>query len=175
MRYRFLVFLSVILLLDGRPVSNENLERIPLPKGRTAVLRAEVRFPDGSSATAETLVGAPAQDAAQAELTALVVARTKKSAAEDPAQMAGFFRSGGKDVPDDGQRYAVIGWKQWSDLLALPEFASTDYVGEQDLPWRGSQAKRWLGTVWIPHSGLPQAGNIEFHPVGLITVAGAAP
>ncbi|MBL8113470.1 MAG: hypothetical protein JNK60_11330, partial [Acidobacteria bacterium] len=89
----------VILLLDGRPVSNENLERIPLPKGRTAVLRAEVRFPDGSSATAETLVGAPAQDAAQAELTALVVARTKKSAAEDPAQMAGFFRSGGKDVP----------------------------------------------------------------------------
>src|SRR5690606_37907045 len=36
---------------------------------------------------------------------------------------------GEKDVPDDGQRTAVIGWKQWSDLLALPEFASAEFVG----------------------------------------------
>lgn len=68
---------------------------------------------------------------------------------------------GANDVPDDGQRYAVIGWKQWSDLLGLPEFASTDYVGKDDLPWQGSQAKRWLGTVWIPHSGLPLAGAVR--------------
>ena len=61
-------------------------------------------------------------------------------------------------MPDDGQRYAVIGWKQWSDLLGLPEFANTDYVGDDQLPWRGTQAKRWLGTIWIPHSGLPLAG-----------------
>ena len=30
-----------------------------------------------------------------------------------------FEMLGDKDVPDDGQRYAVIGWKQWSELLEI--------------------------------------------------------
>lgn len=68
---------------------------------------------------------------------------------------------GEKDVPDDGQRTAVIGWKQWSDLLALPEFASAEFVGPDELPWRGTQAKRWLGTLWMPHSGLPIENNVR--------------
>lgn len=66
-----------------------------------------------------------------------------------------FETMGDKDVPDDGQRYAVIGWKQWSDLLQIDQFASADYVGEDELPYHGTQAKRWLGTLWLPHSGLP--------------------
>ena len=37
-----------------------------------------------------------------------------------------FEMIGAADVPDDGQRYAVVGWKQWSELLAIPEFASAD-------------------------------------------------
>jgi hypothetical protein len=69
--------------------------------------------------------------------------------------LTAFEILGAKDVPDDGQRFAVIGWKQWSELLQLPEFASTEFVGEAQLPWRGCQAKMWLGTMWIPHSGLP--------------------
>lgn len=64
---------------------------------------------------------------------------------------------GANDVPDDGERYAVVGWSQWSDLLGLKEFASADYVGPDQLPFAGTQAKRWLGTLWIPHSGLPLA------------------
>ena len=72
-----------------------------------------------------------------------------------------FELLGEKDVPDDGQRYAVIGWKQWSDLLDIPEFANADFVGSDDLPWRGTQAKRWLGTLWMPHSGLELAGNVR--------------
>ncbi len=68
---------------------------------------------------------------------------------------------GAHDVPDDGQRYAVIGWKQWSDLLNLPEFANAEFVGDDELPWRGSQAKFWLGTLWIPHSGLPVNGGVR--------------
>jgi Phage capsid protein len=75
--------------------------------------------------------------------------------------LAAFETLGAKDVPDDGQRYAVIGWKQWSDLLLLPEFSSTDFVGEAELPWRGAQAKRWLGTTWVPHSGLPLAEGVR--------------
>ena len=65
-----------------------------------------------------------------------------------------FEMLGAMDVPDDGQRYAVIGWKQWSQLLDIEEFANADYVGQDDLPWKGTQAKRWLGTLWMPHSGL---------------------
>jgi hypothetical protein len=72
-----------------------------------------------------------------------------------------FEMLGANDVPDDGQRYAVIGWKQWSDLLQLPEFAASDFVGPDQLPWRGTQAKNWLGTMWIPHSGLPLEGSVR--------------
>ncbi len=70
-----------------------------------------------------------------------------------------FSILGTNDVPDDGERYAVVGWKQWSDLLMIQEFANADYVGSDDLPWRGTQAKRWLGTLWMPHSGLAVDGN----------------
>ena len=72
-----------------------------------------------------------------------------------------FELLGGNDVPDDGQRYAIIGWKQWSDLLDLPEFSSAEFVGDDHLPWRGTQAKYWLGTMWIPHSGLPSSGGVR--------------
>ena len=69
----------------------------------------------------------------------------------------------GRDVPDDGERYAIIGWKQWSDLLGIQEFANADYVGEDELPWRGTQAKKWLGALWMPHSGLTKDGsNVRF-------------
>src|SRR5690606_41866479 len=61
---------------------------------------------------------------------------------------------GGAEEHDGGARFAVIGWKQWTDLLKLPEFSDVDFGGSEDLPWRGIQAKRWLGTLWIPHSGL---------------------
>ena len=70
--------------------------------------------------------------------------------------MSAFEKLGGADVPDDGERYAVVGWKQWSELLQIDEFSSADYVGADDLPFNGTQAKRWLGTLWIPHSGLPK-------------------
>lgn len=66
---------------------------------------------------------------------------------------------GAADVPDDGERYAVVGWKQWAELLALKEFASADYVGPDQLPFNMTQAKKWLGTTWIPHAGLPLDGT----------------
>jgi hypothetical protein len=73
--------------------------------------------------------------------------------------LSAFEMLGEADVPDDGERYAIIGWKQWSDLLDIDEFANADYVGEDDLPWKGTQAKRWLGTLWMPHSGLTKDGS----------------
>lgn len=71
-----------------------------------------------------------------------------------------FEMFGDTDIPDDGQRFATIGWKQWSDLLQIEEFSSADYVGETNLPYNNiTQAKMWLGTIWIPHSGLPIDGD----------------
>jgi hypothetical protein len=73
-----------------------------------------------------------------------------------------FEMLGAADVPDDGQRFAVVGWKQWSALLSIEEFASAEYVGDDALPWKGTQAKRWLGGLWMPHSGLTKSGNLRF-------------
>ncbi len=73
-----------------------------------------------------------------------------------------FEMLGEADVPDDGERFAVVGWKQWSDLLGIEEFANADYVGDDQLPWKGTQAKRWLGTLWIPHSSLTKTGTVRF-------------
>lgn len=73
-----------------------------------------------------------------------------------------FEMLGEADVPDDGQRFAVVGWKQWSDLLSIQEFANADYIGDGELPWQGTQAKRWLGALWMPHSGLTKSGSIRY-------------
>lgn len=73
--------------------------------------------------------------------------------------LTAFELLGGSDVPDDGQRFAIVGWKQWSQLLGIEEFANANYVGDGELPWRGTQAKRWLGTLWMPHSGLTRTAG----------------
>ena len=73
-----------------------------------------------------------------------------------------FEMLGAADVPDDGQRYAVVGWKQWSELLAIQEFANAQYVGDGELPWKGTQAKRWLGALWMPHSGLTKNAALRY-------------
>lgn len=70
-----------------------------------------------------------------------------------------FELLGENDVPDDGQRFAIVGWQQWSELLKITEFSSSEFVGSEELPYKGTQAKKWLGTTWIPHSGLPIDGS----------------
>lgn len=75
--------------------------------------------------------------------------------------LTAFELLGEANVPDDGQRYAVVGWKQWIELLKIEEFANADYIGDDELPWKGTAAKRWLGTLWLPHSGLPKSGSVR--------------
>lgn len=75
--------------------------------------------------------------------------------------LAAFETLGNADIPDDGERYAWVGYKQWSELMGLPEFANEQYVGEDALPWPGVQAKKWLGTVWMPHSGLTLTSGVR--------------
>jgi hypothetical protein len=76
--------------------------------------------------------------------------------------MTALGKLGDADVPDDGDRVALVGWKQWGELLQIEEFSSSDYVGPDDLPFRANmQAKRFLGTTFIPHSGLPVDSDIR--------------
>src|SRR5690606_5565141 len=75
--------------------------------------------------------------------------------------LAAFELLGIADVPDDGQRYAVVGWKQWSARRSTVVCANADYVGPDDLPRRGTQAMRWLGTHWIPHPPLSVAADLR--------------
>lgn len=76
-----------------------------------------------------------------------------------PKVMSAFEKLGAADVPDDGERYAFVGYKQWTELLGIDEFINSDFVGPDDLPFKGVMAKRWLGTLWMPHSGLPKDGD----------------
>jgi hypothetical protein len=71
------------------------------------------------------------------------------------------------DVPDDGQRFAFVGPHQWNELLNLQEFSNALYVGPE-YPWlAGMEIRRWLGVVWVRHSGLTLTGttrsNLMFH------------
>jgi len=60
---------------------------------------------------------------------------------------------GNNDVPDDGQRWAIVGWAQWNHLLQIQQFASADYVPADQMPFTaGTQAKRWLSFNIVPMS-----------------------
>ncbi len=63
------------------------------------------------------------------------------------------------DVPDDGERYALVGPDQWNQLLSIEEFSSAKYVGEAYPMLSGSESRKWMGIVWIMHNGLPKTDN----------------
>ncbi len=72
-----------------------------------------------------------------------------------------FEEAGNSNIPDDGQSFVIVGWRQWAELLQIPQFASTDYISDDQLPFSGIQAKRWLGALWMPNSDLPLKGNVR--------------
>ena len=101
-------------------------------------------------------------DSATREAIGVVSGTTDADGLTRAKVLLAFEALGEADVPDDGGRYAVVGWKQWSELLLIPEFANADYIGNDELPWKGTQAKRWLGALWMPHSGLTRNGLLRY-------------
>jgi hypothetical protein len=75
--------------------------------------------------------------------------------------IAAIERLNAKDVPDDGRRFGIIGVKQWKDMLAIEEFSSAEYVGENLPMLSGTETKKWMGVVWILHNGLPNFNDTE--------------
>ncbi len=45
------------------------------------------------------------------------------------------------DVPDDGQRFGVVGVHQWNELLSMEEFSNADYVGDSYPLLKGTEKK----------------------------------
>jgi hypothetical protein len=65
-----------------------------------------------------------------------------------------------KDVPDDGNRFCVLGPYQWNRLLKIEEVGSSDYVGMEKHPWLGgTQAIKWLNTTFLLHTDLPTVNS----------------
>jgi hypothetical protein len=73
-----------------------------------------------------------------------------------------FATFGDNDVPEDGERYFIVSPTAWTDLLGISAFADADFVGTDDLPYKGGMvARRWLGFMWMTFSGLDKASNIR--------------
>ncbi len=66
-----------------------------------------------------------------------------------------FAKLNEKDVPDDGNRYGIVGPLQWNALLSIEEFSNSDYAGDNMPFLKGTEARKWLGINWIMHTGLP--------------------
>lgn len=78
--------------------------------------------------------------------------------------IASMVNLGERDVQvEDGNVTCVVGWSQWGKLMQTKEFANAEYVPANELPFagRGLFAKRWMGGMWMPHSGLPKNGDIR--------------
>lgn len=59
------------------------------------------------------------------------------------------------DVPDDGQRFGVVGVHQWNELLSMDEFSKASYVGDTYPLLKGTESRKWMGVNWILHNSLP--------------------
>jgi len=86
--------------------------------------------------------------------------------------LSAFETLNGYDVPDDGQRFCIVGPHQWNELLNLSEFKSADYVGAGDLPWtKGTEVKRWMNIYWMMHTGLTLSSGdrkcLMYHRTGI--------
>ena len=92
----------------------------------------------------------------------------------EAAVLQGFEALNSNDVPDDGLRVCLVGSHQWNHLLKVTEFASSDYVGAAQHPWlAGTQARKWLNTLFMMHTGLATANSgasricLMFHKTAL--------
>jgi len=69
------------------------------------------------------------------------------------------------DVPNDGEVYAAVTPRMWSQLMIIDQFSRAEYVGADGQVWRQGPAvgkgrwKDWNGIKWKMQTGLPGAGT----------------
>lgn len=92
--------------------------------------------------------------------------------------LAGIAALGERDVMmDDGQIYMLVGWSEWTNLMTFDTFASADYVGDAELPWKGQgmSAKRWSGVMIMASSLIgADVNNVSTNPMWHASAVGHA-
>jgi hypothetical protein len=86
------------------------------------------------------------------------------SALEKADLLSLFSTFGAEDIPEDGQRYLAMSPAGFADLFAINEFASSDYVGPQNLPYAGGMTmKEFLGFKIFSTSAVAGGKNFAYH------------
>ena len=87
------------------------------------------------------------------------------SGALDKADLLTLFETfGTADIPEDGQRYLAMSPAGFADLFAINAFASSDYVGPQNLPFAGGMTmKEFLGFKIFSTSAVAGGKNFAYH------------
>tara|TARA_A100001515_G_scaffold145075_1_gene151785 strand:- start:7665 stop:8480 length:816 start_codon:yes stop_codon:yes gene_type:complete len=87
------------------------------------------------------------------------------SSALEKADLLSLFETmGAADIPEDGGRYLAMNPKGFADLFLITEFASSDYVGEQNLPYAGGMTmKNFLGFNVFSTSAVTAGKNMAYH------------
>ncbi len=78
--------------------------------------------------------------------------------------LALFETMGSADIPEDGGRFLAMHPKGYADLFNITEFASSDFVGDQNLPFAGGMSmKEFLGFKIFSTSAITAGKNIAYH------------
>ncbi len=87
------------------------------------------------------------------------------SSALEKADLLSLFETfGTANIPEDGQRYLSMHPKGYADLFNITEFASSDFVGEQNLPFAGGMTmKEFLGFKIFSTSAITAGKNMAYH------------
>ena len=79
-----------------------------------------------------------------------------------------FETFGAADIPEDGQRYLVMSPQGFADLYNINEFASSDFVGDQNLPFAGGiTMKEFLGFKIFSTNAVSGGKNFAYHTTAI--------
>ena len=86
------------------------------------------------------------------------------SAVEKADLLSAFETFGTNNIPEDGGRYIAMHPKGYADLFLINEFASSDFVGEQNLPFAGGMSmKEFLGFKIFSTAAITAGKNMVYH------------
>ena len=78
--------------------------------------------------------------------------------------LSAFETFGTANIPEDGGRYIAMHPKGYADLFLITEFASSDFVGEQNLPFAGGMTmKEFLGFKIFSTAAITAGKNMAYH------------
>ena len=79
-----------------------------------------------------------------------------------------FETFGAANLPEDGQRYLAMSPAGYADLFNINEFASSDFVGEQNLPFAGGMTmKEFLGFKIFSTAAITAGKNMAYHTTAI--------